>query len=367
VNAALLGIISFLVTLLATRRIISFSVKNGVGIDLPGRRKIHKAPVPRIGGIGILAGFAAALFFLELDQRVLAYLIGSLMIFALGVADDMRGVRWWVKMPATLAATSVTVFYGGMTIEGLGNIAGLGALELGVLSIPFTYFSVLGIVSAINLTDGMNGLAGGTALIALIVLSVFSRLSGDHNLLFICVSLSGCLAAFLFYNFPNGRIFLGDAGSTFLGFTVAIVSIALFQTGQTGQTGPSGMGPGYEPMLPVVVLAVPIFDTVRVMIRRILRGRNPFHADKTHLHHLLLRVGVCDKKIVAFLWFMNLMFGASAIALRNQPGWLLLLFLVNGLAIMGIFIMVLIEARKGKRKKAPVNGAGAAEGAGGGV
>ncbi len=332
-------ILSFLVSLFSIGVLIPFSQSNGIGIDLPGRRKHHKTPVPRLGGIGIFLGLLASLMFIKMNDRVVSYLIASAIIFSVGIIDDIRGVRWSAKMAAVFLATSVTIFYGKITVTNLGDILWFGRLDLGIWSIPFTYFSVLGIVSAINLFDGLNGLAGGTSLIIFGFLALFSFLDGNISFMFISIAIAGGLMGFLRYNYPNSRIFLGDSGSNFLGFSIAIASVVLFQHGN------------YQPMTPVLLLGVPIFDTIRVMIRRIISGKNPFSADKTHFHHILVRLGICDKKAVVLLWALSLIFCVSAFVLKREDGWELLLFLLSSVCIMSVFLAMLLDIKRSIRQR----------------
>ncbi len=334
-------ILSSLVSILSISFLIPFSESYGIGIDLPGRRKHHKTPVPRLGGIGIFLGLLVSLAFLNINERVTSYLIACSIIFSVGVIDDIKGVSWAAKMAAVFSATSITIFYGNITVTSLGDILWFGRLDLGAWSIPFTYFSVLGIVSAINLFDGLNGLAGGTSLIIFSFLALFSYMGHNFNFMFISIAIAGGLIGFLRYNYPNSRIFLGDSGSNFLGFSIAIASIVLFQHGR------------YQPMTPVLLLGLPIFDTIRVMAQRIISGRNPFSADRTHFHHILVRLGICDKKAVPLLWALSLIFCVTAFVLKRENGWELLLFLLSSIGIISVFLAMLLDVKKSIRQKNP--------------
>ncbi len=332
-------ILASLISVLSISFLIPFSSNNGIGIDVPNRRKHHKTPVPRLGGIGVFLGFLASLVFLNINDRVTSYLIASSIIFSVGIIDDLIGLRWTVKMAAVFLATSVTIFYGRIYITHLGDLLWFGELKLGVFSIPFTYFSVLGIVSAINLFDGLNGLAGGTSLIIFLFLALFSYIGHDINFMFVSLAIAGGLVGFLRYNYPRGSIFLGDSGSNFLGFSIAIASIVLFQHGR------------YQPMTPVLLLGLPIFDTIRVMAQRIASRKNPFSADKTHFHHILVRLGVCDRKVVLLLWVLILIFCISAFMLKSEGGWELLLFFLSGVSIISVFLAMVPDIRKSIRQR----------------
>lgn len=331
-------VLAFFISFVTIWALIDFSAKKNIGLDRPGRRKVHKKPIARIGGLGIFIGLLAAIPFLEMGNRVTSYFIGVVIILISGLWDDLTGIDWKKKMLAVFIATSVTIFYGGISVESLGNLFSLGDVSLGFWSIPFTYFCVMGMVSAINLIDGLNGLASGLSLIALVLFGFFSFVMGDMNFMFISIALCGATIAFIFYNFPKGRIFLGDSGSMLLGFSIAVLSINLFQ-------GKSE----YEPMIPVLIMAVPVYDTLRVMFFRILKSQSPFTADKTHLHHILLRIGLCNKRVVLTLWVLNFMFGMTVVLMRNLEGWVMLLFLLSSYIIISIFITVLIDMKRNSR------------------
>ena len=311
-------------------------------MDMPGRRKMHKDPIPRLGGVGIFVGLLPLFLFSGFDRRSVSFLAGCIIIFFVGLLDDIKGVRWRLKILGTFVASSVIIFYGGARVEHLGTIIGSGNLDLGIFSIPFTYFCILGIVNAINFIDGLNGLAAGISLMAFATFAVFASLAGDASSLYICLAFMGGLAGFLKDNYLHERIFLGDSGSMLLGFSLVFLSIVLFQDNAR-----------FEPMIPVLVLALPIFDTIRVAISRIVRGKSPFMADKTHLHHILIRGGVYKRKVVPLLWVLNVVFCLSAIFARSAQGWLLLVVFANLTVTISVFIVAFLsrERRVSKRRE----------------
>lgn len=333
-------IASFVATYLATYWIIKWSYRNSIGLDQPGERKVHLVPTVRIGGLGIYAGFLIALPFIVISERIVSAIFGSAIILAVGLWDDVKGINWKVKMLGIFAASTLVIFYGNIRLKHLGDLFGNGQVELGVWSIPFTYFCIIGVVNAINLIDGINGLAAGISVIAFAVLTYFAYIAGYSNLVYINMAATAALLAFLRYNFPNGRIFLGDCGSMLAGFLLATASIQIFQ----------GMQHHYQPMLAVLILAVPIGDAVRVMAHRALRGAHPFRADETHFHHILLAADVCPKTVSASIWIMSALFGVGAILLKDETGWIQLIFLFNAYALIGIFIALLLEMRKKAQK-----------------
>ncbi|MBI4950285.1 MAG: undecaprenyl/decaprenyl-phosphate alpha-N-acetylglucosaminyl 1-phosphate transferase [Deltaproteobacteria bacterium] len=341
-NVLGLALISSCLSIAAIKLVLTYCRNRPIGLDFPDRRKVHRTPVPRLGGLGILAGFAAAVYFAGPSREAVSLFAGAVIIFAVGLIDDLKNINWKYKMAGTVIATSITVFYGGIVLDNLGDLFGAGPVRLGVLSVPFTFFCVIGVVNALNMIDGLNGLAGGLSVIMLGAIAFFAYLSGSAAFVYVAVALIGSLAGFLVFNYPKGSIFMGDSGSNLLGFALAISAIALFRTKL-----PS------EPMIPVVILSLPIFDTVRVMVGRMRKGKSPFYPDKTHIHHILTRVGVRSRKAVFVLCLLTLAFSVSAVVLREAKGWQLLILFVNNMVLLGIFINFLV-AKKVRGRRAAV-------------
>lgn len=205
---------------------------------------------------------------------------------------------------------------------------------------PFHLFRpVFGIINAINLIDGVNGLACGVASIAFASFAVFAYLDNDNIVFYLSLVSLGATLGLFKYNYPDAKIFMGDSGSLFLGFSLAVMSILLTQ----------GKG-NAEPMVPVMVLGIPIFDTVRVMIVRAINRKNPFSGDRTHLHHLLLRSGTPPTRVVKIIWAMSFFLSLLAFLLRNQDSWLMLIIYADIAVVMGILIESL-KIAKTRRKQ----------------
>lgn len=340
-NALGLAFISSCLSIAAIKAVLTWCRKRQIGLDLPDRRKVHSAPVPRLGGLGILAGLGAAVIFAGAGREAVSFFAAAVIIFAVGLIDDLKNINWKYKMAGTIIATSITVFYGGIVLDDLGDLFGTGNIRLGILSVPFTFFCVIGVVNALNMIDGLNGLAGGLSVIMLGALAFFAYLSGSAAFVYVAVALIGALAGFLVFNYPKGSIFMGDSGSNLIGFALAISSIALFRTEL-----PS------EPMIPVVILSLPIFDTVRVMVGRMRKGKSPFYPDKTHIHHILTRVGVRSRKTVFVLCLLTLAFCLAAVVLRDAKGWQLLILFINNMVLLGIFINFLVARKVRGRRSA---------------
>ena len=289
-------------TLLMTPSVIWLAGKYGC-IDHPGGRRVHCDPTPRWGGLAFFAGLLPIFFFIHLDDRLVSYLAASILLVMVGAVDDWKHLGFTVKLLAILAAITIVVFGGDIVVRQIGTYGSVGQIRLGSLAIPFTCLCIVGVTNAMNLIDGLNGLAGGISFIASLFMAVVAYLSGNHLLAGLCLAFAGAVGAFLRYNMlTRAHVFMGDSGSLFLGFSLSVFSIMLTQDPQYH----------VEPMYPMLVLLVPIFDTLRVMGLRVFSGRNPFKADTNHLHHLLLRAGFSPKKSVLLLWSLTAALGLAA-------------------------------------------------------
>jgi len=318
-------------------------------IDLPGKRSFHKDPTPRWGGLAFAIGIIPVFFFLHIDRQVLSFIIAALILVVIGGIDDCKGLGWKVKLLATLVAISIVVFMGDIVIRDIGLYGFNRRITLGIIAIPFTYLCIVGVTNAINLIDGLNGLAGGIAMIAFFFLGLGGFIAGEHTLAFICFAFAGALLGFLFYNFPRAKIFMGDSGSLLLGFSLAVLSIQLTQGNNHFHSLKPILNEAdlflaalsenlvLQPMFPVLVLLLPIFDTLRVMSMRMFQRKNPFHADKTHLHHLFIRKGNTPEVTVMILWALSCFYGFIAVLLvrRSSTPYLIVVLIIC--LIMSLF------------------------------
>ncbi len=298
----LLALISFITTYFITPQVIKIARRYNC-IDNPGARRFHKKATPRWGGAAFFIGMLPFVAFLELDRAIISYLVVSIFLMAIGMIDDLRQLGWKSKMGAILAATTVVIFSGDVLISHIGAYDQIGRIELGMFSIPFTYFCIVGVTNAINLIDGLNGLAAGTSLLAFLFIGLAAIITGNEAVAVVSIAFVGALGGFIRYNFSKAKIFMGDSGSLFLGFSLGVFSVLLTQNDSRP----------VDPMFPVLVLLLPIFDTLRVMFIRIFSFKNPFKADKTHLHHLIVRRKFSSSSAVVVLWFLTLIFGTIAL------------------------------------------------------
>jgi UDP-GlcNAc:undecaprenyl-phosphate/decaprenyl-phosphate GlcNAc-1-phosphate transferase len=293
-------------TLLMTPPVIWLAGKYGC-IDHPGERRVHCDPTPRWGGLAFFAGVLPIFLFIQLDHRLVSYLAAASLLVMVGAVDDWKQLGFRVKLLAILTAITIVVLRGDVVVLQIGTYGSIGQIQLGSLAVPFTYLCIIGVTNAINLIDGLNGLAGGISFIASLFIGTAAYLSGNHLLAGLCVAFAGAVGAFLRYNMlTKAHIFMGDSGSLFLGFSLSVFSIMLTQDARYH----------VEPMFPMLILLVPIFDTLRVMGLRLFSGRSPFKADTNHLHHLLLRAGFSPKKSVLLLWSITAALGFAALLIH---------------------------------------------------
>jgi UDP-GlcNAc:undecaprenyl-phosphate GlcNAc-1-phosphate transferase len=292
-----------------------FALRRGLLDHALGARKIHGKAVPRLGGLAIVGGFYAPLcallvyrtglgFMLFADRaRLLGLLGGGLAIAALGLVDDLRGLGAGLKLLVQLSVALV-LYQLGFRIEHLATPWGV-PVELGVLSLPITLLWIAGVVNAMNLIDGLDGLAGGVALFALGTTFAVAVFRAEPLMALFAAALAGSVAGFLFYNFNPASIFMGDTGSMFLGFILAASSIWTHQKSSTA----------VALLVPVVALGLPIADTLLAILRRALRGQPLFSADREHIHHRLLALGLSHRQAVLVLYGACVVLGVAALLL----------------------------------------------------
>jgi UDP-GlcNAc:undecaprenyl-phosphate GlcNAc-1-phosphate transferase len=283
-------------------------------LDMPGGRKVHQVPVPRLGGVAMIIAFGVAIGLATLasadlgavsglrPNRAPAILAGVGLLLVLGVIDDVRGMRALVKLAFQVGAALIA-FGLGLSIDRLYLPSGI--VDLGVLALPITVAWIVGVINAVNLIDGLDGLAAGVALTVLGAFGLLAAADGvDPTLLIIAASI-GAAVGFLAYNLHPASIIMGDTGAMFLGFVIASVGIALTQ---------DGVFP-LPPWVPMVALGVPIADTIWAVVRRSARGEPFFVADRGHIHHQLLRRGLSQRDAMLNLTAVSAGLGVLAVLL----------------------------------------------------
>jgi UDP-GlcNAc:undecaprenyl-phosphate GlcNAc-1-phosphate transferase len=306
-------------------------------MDMPDERKVHNRAVPRIGGVAIgMAWLFSLLVYVDMTREVRGILAGSLVVFCIGLIDDLYGLTPKRKFLGQIIATLVTMAVGKIAIRGLGDLFGSGALVIPEwLAIPFTIIAVVGVVNAFNLMDGLDGLAGGISSIALAAFFILGYLSGNSHLVAMCAALLGAILGFLKYNLYPARIFMGDTGSLMVGFIIAFLAIILTQA----------PGTGIQPIVPVLILGLPIADTFRVMGRRLLKRKSPFSPDRTHVHHRFLDLGFQHRFTVIIIYGVSLFWASLAILCHDRSESLLLTAFGAGTFVFYLAIHFLRENR----------------------
>lgn len=297
-------------------------------VDFPGGRKMHAGPIAKVGGIALGVGtMVAILVWAPKDEMVASSLIGGIIILLFGAWDDRVGLTYKAKFLGQLLAALVVISWGGVR---LGTLPFLPDLDLPLwVTIPVTLILLVGITNAINLADGLDGLAGGLTLLSFGGMAYLAYISNDTVVMLMMVSVLGGLLGFLRFNTYPARIFMGDAGSQFLGFYLAVASIVL--------TDPS-RGP-YSPALMLFILGLPILDTVGVMIQRLREGRSPFVGDQNHVHHKLLAMGLSHHEAVVLIYFLQAAMVSLAYVLRWQADSVVLaLYGVIALGVLAPFV-----------------------------
>ena len=297
-------------------------------MDIPDERKVHSKPIPKIGGLAMALGFfVPTLLWLDFSPFVIALLISTAMLVAAGCADDIFNLGYKPKFLAQIIAALVIMLYGGIQIRSLGMLLPEGVLLPGFIALPLTLVVIVGITNAINLADGLDGLAGGLTLMTFLCLCALAYQSGDYTVLFVCMVMLGALVGFLNYNTYPATVFMGDAGSQTLGFIAIVLSIKLTQE--------SG---ALSPLLPILIVGFPIIDTLEVMLERARKGRPLFVADNNHFHHKLLRLNLYHTEAVFIIYLLQSLLVLSAYLLRFYSDWIILaVFVIFAGAIVGFF------------------------------
>ncbi len=290
-------------------------------MDFPdNKRKIHREPKPLVGGVGmlIMVSLSSILFVPPEDLNLRGYYTAVIILGIVGFLDDFKEIHYRWKLIIQMLAVIIMIHYSKTTLLSFGDLLSFGSLNLGFSAVyPLTIFCTLGVINSINMIDGLDGLAGGISLIAFIAFAILSFLNKQINIMLLSIALSGAVIGFLRYNWYPSKLFMGDAGSYFMGFSLAFLSIYITQ--QKDSVVP--------PVAALLILAVPIVDTVTIMVKRIIIGKNPFSADKNHFHHILLRYGIGEKTAVKVIFVLSSLFACLSVGgtILNIPDYYIFL------------------------------------------
>jgi len=328
VNILYIVLITFISSLILVPLIRDIA-KHINAIDMPDERKVHKKPMPRLGGLAIFLSFLVGyMFFAPITTQMISILIGSILIIILGIIDDINPLKATTKLWGQLIVAIILVFYGKIYITEL-TLFGM-YINLGIWAYPLSLFIIIACINSINLIDGLDGLAAGTSSIyflTIIILSVF--LGRIDNLGFVlCLIMLGSTLGFLFYNFNPATIFMGDTGSMFLGFMIAVIALLGFKTATLTSF-----------LVPILILFIPILDTLLAILRRLIKGESIGKPDKEHVHFQLLAKTSSVKKTVLIIYGINILFSSVSIlyAIGKTDIAILLYILLMILVIIFIF------------------------------
>ncbi len=322
-------VIAMAISMLVIPVVWRYAVKLGM-MDEPGERKVHDRAIPRVGGLGIIAGALITVFsLLHIDPTIMSFLLGALVIVIFGVWDDTRQVEPYLKFLGQFIAISIIIFYGDIWIKQL-PFTGSDDISPWV-GIPFTYFAIIGMTNAVNTSDGLDGMAGGESLLSLIVIAFLAYIANAGvDGMVACVIATSCIGGtlgFLRYNTHPADIFMGDTGSQFLGYSLGFLAVLVTQK----------VHPSLSPALTLLFLGLPVIDLLGVMAIRIKNGHNPLHADRTHIHHRLLDLGFDHYETVIIIYSLQTILVISAIFLRYESDLLIiLLYISTAIIILGL-------------------------------
>lgn len=317
----------------------SFAYKIGA-IDVPkDSRRMHKKPTPRLGGLAIFLGFMFSIlvFVRPIDTQLRGILLGAVMIVVLGVVDDSAPLRAGFKFLIQIAAALVAVYH-GVVVQILSNpnvFSDEPYWYLGWASIPITVLWIVGITNSVNLIDGLDGLANGVSTISALTMLVIALLVSEGQTALIMAALVGACVGFMPYNKNPAQMFMGDTGSTFLGYILATVSI-------------KGLFKYYAIIsfaVPFLIVGLPMFDTLFAIVRRLAHGQNPMSPDRGHIHHRLIDMGLNQKQAVAALYVVSSILGLSAVLLTTGGAMRAMVFLF-AVAVLAFFASRIIFPRE---------------------
>jgi len=298
------------------------SVKLGV-MDQPDHRKIHQKAMPLMGGLAIFVGFWITVLVTQpLTREIAAFGVGSIVILVAGIWDDKKNIRPWIKLLMQIVAASIVITLGGLRITFVTTPIGGNTMGLGWFALPLTYAWIVGLSNAVNFVDGLDGLAAGISGIAALSIGAIAWMQGFPAVGILAMILGVSALAFLLYNFHPAKMFMGDTGALFLGYSLAVLSIM----------GLTKMATTVSLFLPILVLGVPIFDTLFAIFRRLKNNTPVYMPDKDHLHHRLLATGMSHRKVVLVVYMVCLFLSLSAIGISLLP---------TRQALMAVFLVTL--------------------------
>lgn len=302
-NVFIIVIVTFLASLILVPIVKKIAIHINA-MDEPNERKIHKVPMPRLGGLAIYLAFLLGyMLYGEISTQMLSILIGSFLLILVGIVDDIHSVKARYKLIVQIVAAAIVVLYGDLSFTEL-SVFGYNIYFNDFFGALLSILFIVAITNAINLIDGLDGLAAGISSIYFLTIAIIAFILNRIGGLDVIISLImlGSTLGFLFHNFPPAKIFMGDTGSLFLGFMISIIALLGYKVTTFTSL-----------IVPIVILAIPIFDTVFAILRRLIKGQNIGVADKEHFHHQLLKMKYSPTKSILIIYVIDIAFAAVSI------------------------------------------------------
>ncbi len=338
--------VAMLISFALTPLVMRLAHKIGA-IDIPkDERRMHNKPIPRLGGLAIFIGcIISILAFADLNAQLRGIIIGATIIVSVGIVDDVRPLGAGVKLILQIVSALIAVG-SGVVIDTIANPLPFGGeyWDFGIWSIPITVIWIVAVTNSVNLIDGLDGLADGVSTIGALTMLIIALLMGDLQIAVITAALVGACVGFIPFNMNPAKIFMGDTGSTFLGYTLATVSVlGLFKLYAV-----------ISFIVPFIILGFPIFDTCSAFTRRILKGQNPMKADRSHTHHKLIDMGMNQKQAVGTLYMVSSVLGLCAVMIVSE-GYMKLILSIAALLVTA-FTVARIARYPHEHKKEQLTG-----------
>jgi UDP-GlcNAc:undecaprenyl-phosphate GlcNAc-1-phosphate transferase len=301
-------------SIFVTRMLIPFAPKLGL-IDRPSNRKKHTGNIPLVGGLGIyISILICSMIFTTPQIEILSIITVGGILTTIGTLDDKYGLSPRFRLFIQFLAGTLLAYFAGIELKQLGDLVSLGSISLGLLSIPLTATGIAALANAYNMTDGIDGLAASLGIVAFgfLIINLGDSLNSTELLVLSFYTIS--LLTYLLFNFAVKpftpiKVFMGDAGSMFIGFSIAAFCIYFTQNDRFS----------LKPITSIWFVAIPLFDMVATMIRRMRKGQSPFYPDRTHIHHLLMHIGFSQKQALLVIILISILLGAIGTAISNQP------------------------------------------------
>ncbi len=332
-------ITAFTLTYFAIPSIINVAAKKNL-VDIPDERKSHKNPTPSLGGIGIFAGviFSIVLWtpfnvFGDLQYVLCSFII----VFLIGAKDDILPMAPWRKVAGEVFAAAILVVKSNVKLTSLYGIFGVYEIP-DVVGIPLSIFAILVIINAFNLIDGINGLSGSISTLIAVVLGTWFLLIGHVEMAVVAMSLAGSTIAFLRYNITPAKIFMGDTGALLVGLICAILTLQFIELHNELEGSPYAVKA--VPAVAIGILILPLFDTLRVFLTRIVRGRSPLTADRNHIHHLMIDCGLSHMQATSILVVINVLFIIMSFQFQHLGTFNLLLLILGSATLFTAALLV---------------------------